>query len=157
VSVNVEEIIVRKAIVIHAPVQHVFEIFTTKHNLWWPRSHHIGKSETFTAVLEPHVGGRWFERAPDGIECNWGRVLVWEPPHRLILTWDISKDWTYDQNLATVVEVRFIAESDSKTRVELEHSKIECYGDYVEMMRGIFDSPQGWSGVLSNLAKSAEA
>ncbi len=155
-STVVKDILVRKSLIVNAPVEHVFEIFTRHHDAWWPRAHHIGERADFTAILEPRVGGRWFERGDDGSECNWGRVLAWEPPHRLVVSWDISADWKYDPTLATEVEVRFIAESDERTRVELEHRKLERYADKAEMMRAIFDSPEAWIRTLQAMAKVAE-
>lgn len=155
-SIDVKEVLVRKSIVIDAPVEHVFNIFTTRLDAWWPHDKHIGKSTPFTAILEPRVGGRWFERGEDGVECNWGRVLIWEPPHRLVMSWDISSTWQYDENVATEVAVRFIQESEQTTRVELEHTRLEWYGDQAEMMRALLDSPNGWAGILAAFAKVAE-
>jgi uncharacterized protein YndB with AHSA1/START domain len=155
-STEVQDILVRKSIIVNAPVAHVFAVFTERHNTWWPRDHHIGGRDAFTAILEPGVGGRWFERGDDGSECNWGRVLAWEPPHRLVLSWDINAEWKYDSTIASEVEVRFIAESDERTRVELEHRKLERYNDKAEMMRAIFDSPGAWASTLAAMAKVAE-
>ncbi len=153
---NAPELIVRKNIVIQAPVAHVFSVFVDRHNAWWPRSHHIGKSESFTVRLEPGAGGRWYEAGADGSACDWGRVLVWEPPHRLVLRWDINAQWQHDPEIANEVEIRFIPEGPEVTRVELEHRRIERYGDKAETMRTAFDSPGGWSGVLAEFAKAAE-
>jgi uncharacterized protein YndB with AHSA1/START domain len=147
--------LVRKVIRIHAPVSHVFKMLTEHLDMWWPRSHHIGGNEVFTTTLEPGVGGRWYERGADGKECDWGKVLVWEPPHRIVLSWDISAEWGYDPEVQNEVEIRLIEEADG-TRLELEHRKLERYGDKAEAMRALFDSPGGWSGILTSLAKAAE-
>lgn len=152
----VRNILVRKSIVVNAPRNHVFRTFTERIDTWWPRPHHIGGKEPFTAMLEPRAGGRWFERAHDGAECDWGRVLAWEPPKRLLLSWDIGADWKYLPGLGTEVEVLFEAESPERTRVVLEHRKLERYGEKAEMMRALFDSGDAWQGTLAAMAKSAE-
>src|SRR5439155_1619156 len=81
--------------------------------LWWPKSHHVSAVEPETVVIEPHPGGRWFERAPDGAECDVGKVLAWEPPARLLLAWQLDANFRYQPDLVTEVEVRFIAEGDA--------------------------------------------
>jgi hypothetical protein len=105
--------------------------------------------------MEPRAGGRWFERAADDTECDWGKVLVWEPFGRLILSWEVSAQFTRDPNLKTEVEVRFIAEGAERTRVELEHRLPENYGEQAEMMQSIFDSDGGWTGILTRFAAQA--
>ena len=128
-----------------------------RHDTWWPREHHIGGRPSFTAILEPRVGGRWYERGDDGSECSWGQVLAWDPPKRLVLTWDIGADWKYDPTLATELEINFIAETEERTRVELEHRKLERYGDKAEAMRAMFDSPGAWANTLAAFSKVAGA
>jgi uncharacterized protein YndB with AHSA1/START domain len=152
---TVANILVRKSMVVNAPASHVFTVFTERQDTWWPQAHHIGACAEFTAIVEPRVGGRWYERGKDGSECNWGRVLAWEPPKRLVMTWDISSEWKYDPSLATEVEIKFIAEGPERTRVELEHRKLEHYGDKAEMMRALFDGPEAWEGMLKLFAKAA--
>jgi len=150
-------IFVRKSIVVDAPVAHVFSVFTAGHDSWWPRAHHIGETKEFTAILEPRVGGRWYERGDDGSECNWGRVLAWDPPHRLVVSWDISAAFKPDASIGSEVEVRFIAESAERTRVELTHRNLERYGDKAEAMRAMFDSDNAWAATLQAFTKVAEA
>lgn len=154
-TAETKELMVRKSVEIDAPVEHVFDVFVNKHDLWWPRSHHIGKTEQFVAKLEPKAGGRWFEVGSDGSECNWGRVLEWQPNKRIVLTWDISAEWQYDPNLANEVEVNFVALGPERTRVELEHRKIERYGVKAQEMAAVFDSERGWAAILGGLAKVA--
>jgi len=106
---------------------------------------------------EPRVGGRWYERGDDGSTCDWGRVLVWEPPSRLVLSWDVSADWQYDPELKTEIEIRFIAAGEDGTRVELEHRKLDRYGARREEMRRIFDSEGDWGRLLAMFAARAVA
>ena len=155
-SVAVKNILVRKSIVVDVPQDHAFRTFTERIDSWWPRPHHIGGKEPFTAMMEPRAGGRWFERAHDGDECNWGRVLAWEPPHRVLLSWDINAEWKYQENFGTEVEVKFTAESPERTRVTLEHRHLERYGDKAEMMRAMFEEPGAWKGTLEAFAKVLE-
>lgn len=155
-SVEVQDILVRKSIVVNAPQEHVFRTFTERIDTWWPRAHHIGGKEPYTAILEPKVGGRWFERAHDGAECNWGRVLAWEPHERVLLAWEINAEWKYEPGLGTEVEVRFTAESRERTRVVLEHRKLERFGDKAQMMRAMLDGENAWMSHLTALAKAAE-
>lgn len=154
-SLEVQNVLVRKSLVIEAPAAHVFETFTRRIDVWWPRKHRIGPDEKFEARLETHVGGRWYERGESGAECDWGRVLAWEPPTRLMLSWCINAQWKYDPTFETEVEVRFIEEGRERTRVELEHRKLERYGDQTQMMRAIFDSAEGWMGTLELLKDAA--
>ena len=156
-SVAVQDILVRKSIVVNAPQSHVFKTFTERIDTWWPRGHHIGGKEPFIAILEPRAGGRWFERAHDGTECNWGRVLAWEPHAHVVLAWEINAEWKYQAGLGTEVEVRFVAEDRERTRVVLEHRKLDRYGDKAEMMRAMLDGEGAWMELLAALAKVAES
>jgi len=147
---------VRKSTLVHAPQAHAFTVFTERMSDWWPlQSHHIGSQPAQRAIVEPRAGGRWFERAADGSECDWGRVVTWEPPHRLVLSWDIGADWKSHPGLGTEVEVRFIADGPDTTRVELEHRHLERYADKAAEMRGIFESDGGWGMLLAAFAKAA--
>jgi len=147
---------VRQSIVVDAPQDRAFAVFTDGMTAWWPlHSHTIGAKPAIAAVMEPQVGGRWFERAEDGSQCDWGRVLEWDPPHRLVLSWEITCDWRHDAEVRTEVEVRFHAEDERRTRVELEHRGLEAYADRAEEMRGIFDSDGGWPGLLRRFAGAA--
>jgi uncharacterized protein YndB with AHSA1/START domain len=143
---------VRKSVRVNAPPARAFEVFTAGIGRWWPKSHHIGASELDAPVIEPKAGGRWYERGVDGVECEIGKVLVWEPPARLVLIWQLTADWKYDRNLITEVEVRFIPDGTGATRVELEHRNLERYGDRAEFLRGQIDSEGGWTGLLELFA-----
>jgi uncharacterized protein YndB with AHSA1/START domain len=149
---------VRQSIVVQAPQERAFAVFTEGMGSWWPLdSHVIGEKPVADAVMEPRAGGRWFERSQSGSECDWGRVLAWEPPHRVVLAWEISPDWRYDPDIHTEVEVRFHAEGDGRTRVELEHRGLESFGERAQEMRGVFDSDGGWRMLLGRFAESAAA
>ena len=148
---------VRKTVTVNAPVEHAFRVFTEEHGKWWPLdTHHIGKVPAATAIIEPHVGGRWYERGVDGTECVWGKVLAWEPPHRLVLAWQLTADWRYDLTLETEVEVSFVAEGPERTRLELEHRHLDRYRDQAGVMRSIFDSEGGWTGIVARFVVAAE-
>jgi uncharacterized protein YndB with AHSA1/START domain len=147
---------VRQSVVVGVPQERAFTVFTERMTAWWPlRTHTIGSKPAAEALIEPGEGGRWFERAADGSECDWGRVLAWEPPHRVLLSWEITCDWAHDADVHTEVDVRFLPEGDGRTRVELEHRGLEAYADRAEEMRGIFDSDGGWRGLLARFAVAA--
>jgi uncharacterized protein YndB with AHSA1/START domain len=119
----------RKVASVKAPQDVAWRMFTERMGIWWPlATHKIGKAKAVGVVIEPRVGGRWYERGDDGSTCDWGRVLSWEPHSRLVLSWEISADWQYDPKLKTEVEVRFIPEGKDGTRVELEHRHLDRYG-----------------------------
>ena len=145
---------VRTSIVVDAPVQRAFEVFTQEMRSWWPEDHHVLEGELAEMVFEPRVGGRIYDRAADGRECTWSRVLAYEPPHRLVFSWDVSTSWGIEEDPehTSEVEVRFIAEADSRTRVELEHRNLERHGDGWEGMHGAVGSPGGWPKTLAGLA-----
>jgi uncharacterized protein YndB with AHSA1/START domain len=158
VATGVEPNSVRKVLSVEAPPQVAWRVFTEKMGSWWPlASHKIGKANAVDAVIEPRVGGRWYERGDDGSTCDWGRVLSWEPHTRLVLSWEINGDWQADANLKTEVEVRFIPEGKSGTRVELEHRHLDRFGARRDEMRGIFNGEGGWSTLLSLFARAATA
>jgi uncharacterized protein YndB with AHSA1/START domain len=146
---------VRKSVHVNAPQARAFEVFTAGIGRWWPRSHHIGAAEPETFVIEPRQGGRWFERGVDGAECEVGKVLVWDPPARLVLAWQLTPEFKYDPNLITEVDVQFIADGANATRVELEHRNLERFGERVDAMRQQIDGPGGWGDILQLFAQSA--
>lgn len=149
---------VRKVVSVRAPQMVAWEVFTGKMGAWWPlASYKIGKAPAVDAILEPHVGGRWYEQGDDGSICQWGSVLAWEPPSRLVLSWDIGADWQYDPTLKTEIEVRFIADCSDRTRVELEHRHLDRYGAHRDKMRAIFETEGDWGRVLEAFARTAAA
>ena len=149
---------VRKVVSVQAPLMVAWQVFTEQMGTWWPLAvYKIGKAKAVDAVIEPRVGGRWYERGDDESTCDWGRVLSWEPPSRLVLSWDISADWQPDPDLKTEIEVRFIAEGKDATRVELEHRKLDRYGARRDEMRRIFETEGDWGRLLQMFADRAAA
>lgn len=148
---------VRKTLTVNAPQEKAFRVFCDEMSSWWPLDEYtIGQQPAVAAVLEPRDGGRWYEQAADATQCDWGRVVTWQPPERLVVTWEISADWKPDPNVNSEVEVRFIAEGPNRTRVELEHRHLATFGSQAETMRGIFDSENGWAGLLARYAALAD-
>jgi uncharacterized protein YndB with AHSA1/START domain len=155
-SAQVDPNSVRKFRIVEAPQALAWRVFTERMSTWWPLAHYkIGKVTAVEAVIEPRVGGRWFERGEDGSTCDWGEVLIWEPPSRLVLAWDITADWQYDPKLKTEVEVRFIADGEARTRVELEHRRLDRFGARRDEMRRIFDTEGDWGRLLESFAAAA--
>jgi uncharacterized protein YndB with AHSA1/START domain len=149
---------VHKSITVAAPQDTAFRVFTAGMSGWWPlETHKIGQSAAREVVIEPKTGGRWFERGVDGVETSWGRVLTWEPPGRLVLTWEITHDWKADSRLVTEIEVRFVAEGAQRTRVELEHRNLDRYGDKRDEVRTVIGGQGGWSTLLELFGKRVSA
>jgi uncharacterized protein YndB with AHSA1/START domain len=149
---------VRKEVVVNTSAQRAFDVFTKHLATWWPcDTHKLGAGEVETVVMEPHEGGRLYERGIDASECIWGHVRVWDPPARVVFTWEISAEWQPDSSMDSEVEVRFVAETASRTRVELEHRKLEAFGDRAPEMREAFDGEGAWSGLLVKFADAANA
>ena len=147
---------VRKSIRVNAEPARAFEVFTAGLGRWWPRDKGIGKLPMKSAVMETRLGGRWYELADDGTQTNVGRIIVWEPPQRFVITWDINSKWKPDTTISSEVEVKFIPDGINRTRVELEHRKFEQMGaEQGETMREHVDS--GWPGMLERFKAEIEA
>jgi len=144
---------VRKTIRVNVPPARAFEVFTARFGQWWPKSHHIAAAEMQNVVIEPRPGGRWYEIGVDGAECDWGKVLAWEPPARVVLSWHLNGKFQIDENVESEVDVRFIADGADATRVELEH---RIAAPDAEIIRAAVDAPNGWTGLLDLYAKNAE-
>ncbi len=140
---------IQREIVVPVSSPEAFEVFTSRMTDWWPSEHHIGSAPIEQIVIEPHEGGRWYTRHEDGSETYTGYVQAWEPPHRLVITWQIGADWRYDPKLVTTVEVRFEAEAPDRTRVRLEHRDLERFGPEAERMRQMFEGPGAWNATLA--------
>lgn len=136
-----------KTIYVAASPDQAFDVFTNGIGRWWPKSHKIGGADLDRPIIEPRAGGRWYQLAVDGTECEVGKVLAWDPPHRLLLAWQLRHDWSFDRDLVTEVEVTFVPEGDG-TRVNLEHRNLERLGDTAEALRQQIDSPNGWGLLL---------
>ena len=147
---------VRKSIRVNATQARAFDVFTSGLGRWWPRDHGIGNKPMKAAVMETRLGGRWYELAEDGTQANVGRIIVWEPPQRFVMTWDINGQWKPDTTISSEVEVRFVADGANATRVELEHRKFEQMGaEAGESMRKDVDG--GWPRLLELFRTEAEA
>jgi hypothetical protein len=149
------ETTVRKSISVAAPQQRAFEVFSAQLGRWWPKEFHIGEADMADFVIEPKPGGRWFEVGVDGKQCDTGRVLAFDPPDSFTLAWHLDGNFRYDPDPAhsSEVNVRFIAESPTHTRVEVEHRGFERHGADANAVRGAVDGPQGWDFCLDHFAK----
>jgi uncharacterized protein YndB with AHSA1/START domain len=146
---------VRKSIRVNASQAHAFEVFTSGLDRWWPRKASIGTSSMKSTVMEPRLGGWWYQVGEDGSRADVGKILLWEPPHRFVVSWDINSNWKPDTNVSSEVEVRFVADGPNATRVELEHRKFEQMGaEAGEKMRKDVDG--GWPGMLERFKAEAE-
>ncbi|MGZ5931155.1 MAG: SRPBCC family protein [Rhizomicrobium sp.] len=146
---------VRKTLVVNATQAHAFDVFTNRLDSWWPKGHSIGALPVKQSFIEPRKGGRWYTTHDDGSECVVGHMKVWEPPHRIVFSWEISADWKPDPTVASEVEIIFVAQDARTTRVELEHRNFEALGEKGgEKMRGGVEG--GWSGLLEIFRKQAE-
>ncbi len=150
---------VRESIVVEAPIEKAFETFTADIGSWWPPEHHILGAPLAEMVFEPRAGGRIYDRGTDGSECAWARVLAYEPPDRVVFSWDIALTWQIetDPERASEVEVRFTPEGTERTRVELEHRHIDRHGEGWERMRDAVGSPQGWRIGLERFAERVKS
>jgi len=145
---------IRRSVRTKAPPAKAFEIFTRQIGLWWPKGHGVGAQPLFEVVIEPGVGGRWFERDAAGHETQWGQVLAWDPPGRLILAWQLNREKRFDANLITEVELTFTAADDGGTDVTLEHRDLERFGqDSAQWLSSIGG---GWSQKLGEFAAYAD-
>ena len=140
---------VRKSVSVNVSTQRAFEIFANQMIRWWPPTHTILKVTPRAHIIEPKAGGRWYSVGVDGSECDTGKVLVWEPPSRLVLVWQLTPEWQYDPGLHTEVEIRFMPEG-SGTRVELEHRQLERMGEKADAVRTQIDSAGGWTAILES-------
>ncbi len=147
---------VTKTLTVKAAQAHAFDVFTLGLDKWWPHTHGIGAAPLLRSVIEPRAGGRWYTVHADGSEVVVGHMRIWEPPHRLVFSWEVNASWKPDPAVASEVEVTFTAESADVTRVSLVHRAFEALGRQDgEKMRGDVDG--GWPGLLELYRKVAEA
>jgi uncharacterized protein YndB with AHSA1/START domain len=149
------ENVVQTSVVVRAPQDRAFRVFTEQLGAFKPREHNMLSVEIAETVLEPHVGGSVFDRGVDGTVCRWARVLAYEPPARLVISWDISPRWQIetDPDRSSEVEILFIAESEDRTRVELAHRRLERHGAGWESIRDGVAGADGWPLYLERYAE----
>ena len=137
---------VRHEIVVEAPVERAFDVFIGQMDRIKPRDHNLLAVDIADTVFEPRAGGRVYDRGTDGSECEWGSVLVYEPPNRVVFSWNIDPRWQVepDADKRSEVEVRFVADGADRTRVELEHRHLDRHGDGWEGLRDGVGAPDGW-------------
>jgi DNA-binding transcriptional ArsR family regulator/uncharacterized protein YndB with AHSA1/START domain len=145
---------VRTQVVVEAPIERAFDVFTGRFGDFKPPEHNILGKELAETVFEPRAGGHIYDRAVDGSECRWARVLVYEPPARVVFTWDLDPRWQVEADPAKTseVEVRFVAETPGRTRVELEHRHIDRHGDGWQAVSDGVGSAGGWPLYLRRFA-----
>ncbi len=145
---------VRRSIVVEAPIGVAFKVFTEQFDRIKPREHNLLSVEIAETVFERRVGGYLYDRGVDGSECRWARVLAYEPPHRLVISWDIGPRWELEADLerTSEVEVRFVAESEDRTRVQLEHRNLDRHGEDWPMLRDGIGGKGGWPLYLQRFA-----
>jgi Activator of Hsp90 ATPase homolog 1-like protein len=150
---------VRVDLVVEAPIDAAYDVFTNGIDSWWPRGHHIGKGQLAEEVIEPRLGGRCFGREADGTECPWGTVLVWNPPQQFAFSWEIGLDWQHEPSpeRASRVDVTFTAVTPDRTAVTLVHSDFERHGDGWESMRDNVGSEGGWPDLAHTYGKVVAA
>src|SRR3954464_1470240 len=153
-SIRVSAAPIKQSIVVEAPIDRAFKVFTEDFGSFKPREHNMLSVDIAETVFEPRAGGRLFDRGVDGSECNWARVLAYEPPDRVVISWDISPQWQIETDLdkTSEVEIRFVPEAPDRTRVELEHRSLDRHGDGWEAVREGVDSEGGWPLYLQRYA-----
>ena len=150
---------VRTSITVEAPIERAFSVFTDEIGTWWDPDHHILEGELAEMVFETRADGRVYDRGVDGSECTWARVLSFERPDRFVISWDINTDWKLetDHERTSEVEVRFIAETPERTRVELEHRNLDRHGEgWQERMHDAVASDGGWPAALRRFADAIQ-
>jgi len=140
---------------VKAPPARAFEIFTSRMQEWWPEGHAVGKKPHVAIVVEPHAGGRWFERDAEGTESPWGKVLEWEPPSRALLAWQLTSQWAFDPDFITEVELTFAPVAGGGTLVRLEHRDLERFGPDAEKHAASLN--RGWPSLMGEFAKFIDA
>jgi uncharacterized protein YndB with AHSA1/START domain len=158
-TTQAQDTVVQSEVVVDAPIERAFRVFTQKFDQIKPREHNLLAVEIAESVFEPRVGGRVYDRGVDGSECQWARVLAYEPPDKLVFSWDINPQWQIesDPTNTSEVEVRFVAESPTRTRVVLEHRHLDRHGDGWEGMREGVHGDQGWPLYLDRFAEQITA
>jgi uncharacterized protein YndB with AHSA1/START domain len=146
---------VQSQIVVEAPIERAFAVFTEGIGSWFPREYNLLDTEIVERLFEPREGGHVYDRGTDGSECHWARVLAYEPPSRVVISWDIDPQWRIenDPDKTSEVDVRFTSEAPQRTRVELEHRDLDRHGDGWQQTRDSVAGPGGWPGCLQAYAQ----
>ena len=146
--------VVRRQIVVRAPLDRAFAVFTDRFGDFKPREHNMLGVPIAETVFEPKVGGHIFDRGTDGSECRWARILAFDPPHRVVFSWDIGPTWQVETDPAftSEVEVTFTAEAPDRTRVDLEHRNLDRHGTGWESVRDGVEHDEGWPLYLDRYA-----
>lgn len=146
---------VSHSIVVEATLERAFHVFVEQFDQIKPREHNLLGVDIAESVFEPRIGGHLYDRGADGSECRWARVLAYDPPHRILISWDISPRWQLetDRDRASEVEIRFIAEGAERTRVQIEHRNLDRHGEAWEGLRDGIGGDQGWPLYMQRYAK----
>jgi uncharacterized protein YndB with AHSA1/START domain len=157
VTTPAEATSIRHEVVVEAPIERAFSVFTEGFGRFKPREHNLLDADIAETVFETRVGGHIYDRGTDGSECRWARVLAYEPPNRVVISWDITLQWQLepDPEKTSEIEIRFVAETPGRTRVELEHRKLDRHGEGWEQMRDAVGAPDGWGLGLRQFAAAA--
>jgi uncharacterized protein YndB with AHSA1/START domain len=149
---------IRRSLRVKAGQDKAFRTFTSGMGQWWMKGHSLNPAGQKDVVVEPRDGGRWYEIGNDGSENEWGRVLSWEAPDRILLAWQLNAEWTYDPDFETTIEVRFTPDGDHVI-VDFEHRDLERFGENAEAVRGDYDTGMdgGWRQLLDGYQRAAEA
>ncbi|WP_240771870.1 metalloregulator ArsR/SmtB family transcription factor [Nocardia sp. CS682] len=147
--------VISGTVTVDVPLEHAFKFFTESFGSWWPTVFHIGQVDMADGVIEPREGGRWFEKGVDGSECDWGRVIAWDPPNKIVLTWQINGMFAFDADPdhASEIEIRFAPEGPDQTKVDVEHRNIER----LVQGQGVYDGINQGGGWQANLDAYAAA
>jgi uncharacterized protein YndB with AHSA1/START domain len=158
-STQASDTAVQHSIVVDAPVERAFSVFTDDFGSFKPPEHNLLDAPIAETVFESHVGGHIYDRGVDGSECRWARVLAYEPPERVVFSWDINTQWQIETDLdrTSEIEVRFIAETPERTRVELEHRNIDRHGDGWQGVREGVGGEGGWPLYLDRFSEVVAA
>jgi len=153
-TTSAEATSIRHEVVVEAPIERAFSVFTKGFGSFKPPEHNMLAVDIAETVFELREGGHVYDRGVDGSECRWARVLAYEPPNRVVISWDISPQWQIETDLekTSEVDVRFIAETPDRTRVELEHRNLDRHGDGWEAVRDGVDGDAGWPLYLHRFA-----
>ncbi len=151
-----QDLVVRRTLIVEVPIEKAFQVFTEPMGKWWPASHHVGGKPFQDILVDPRAGGRWYEINAEGAECIWGTVLAWEPPKKVVLSWHLQPDWSFDADMARASEValEFVAEGRESTRVEFEHRHLQRHGAGWEKMREQVGAEGGWPMILEQYVKA---